>query len=108
MLVIQNTEKIIIILQFLTFSASCVKIYIVEIHRFTVEFFSFVDGCMVKKDGCLVIPLGRNGGMCIVLDGKYSRMEAIHITLSEIAAICTILGFAYAIIKEIIAHKKKK
>lgn len=27
-----------------------------------------VDG---KKDGCLVIPLGRNGGECIALVGKY-------------------------------------
>ena len=62
MLVIQNIENIIIILQFLTFSAKCVKIYIVEIHRFTVEFFSFVDGCMVKKDGCLTLRKEQEGG----------------------------------------------
>ena len=45
--------------------------------------------------------------MCIVFDGKYSRREAIHITLSEIAALCTILGFAYATLKEAIAFLRE-
>ena len=65
---------------------------------------------MVKKDGCLVIPLGRNGGECIALDGK-SILEGrlIHITLLEFAAICTISGFVYSILKDIIvAFIKRK
>lgn len=83
--------------------------YLVDTYRLTVEFYpSFVDGRAVKKDGCLFIPLGRNGGVCKALDGKYSRRVVIHITLSEIAAICTILGFAFAITKEVVAHIKKK
>ena len=65
---------------------------------------------MVKKDGCLVIPLGRNGGECIALDGKFiSRREAIHITLLDfIAAICNILSLVYNILKDIIARIKRK
>lgn len=64
---------------------------------------------MVKKTVAFVLPHGRNGGECIALDGKlFSRREWIHITLSEIAAICTILGFAFAVLKEVLEHKKKK
>lgn len=77
-------------------------------HRSTVEFSSFVDGCTVKKDGCLDIPFWTEWRRCIVLGGKYSRKELIHITLSELAAVCTILGFAIGIAKEIVAHIKRK
>ena len=70
--------------------------------------FHLCKRCDGKIDGCLVIPLGRNGGECIVLDGKFSRRELIHITLSEIGAICTILKFMYEIFKDVIAYKKRK
>lgn len=62
---------------------------------------------MVKKDGCLVIPLGRNGGVCIALDGKYFSREAIHITLQEAFWVVSIAWILIQVIDKLINKKKK-
>lgn len=72
-------------------------------------FLFFVSGVTVKKDGCLTIPPGRNGGGCIALDGKlFLEGRLVHITLLEFAAICTIASFAYTILKDIIIACTKR
>lgn len=93
----------------MTNNVECVIIQVVEIHRFTVEFYSsFVNGWTVKIDGCLLSRIGGIEANVWPLTGNISRKELIHITLSEIAAVCTILGFSFKILKDTIAYIKKK